>query len=77
MGENQIPKRLTVKDLISALSKLNPQANLVYSCDEEGNRFEYVYYSPTVGKFHDGEFTAKHEAQTYKSLEGEEVVCIN
>lgn len=71
---------ITVKDLIHHLESLKkPNAGLIYSCDDEGNNFCPVFYTPTLGKFIDGEFHIKNDTNwvEYQKLGGEEVICIN
>lgn len=42
---------MTAKDLISVLSKYNPDTPLISASDDEGNSHSYVIFSPTVGEF--------------------------
>jgi len=67
--------RMTVGKLVDALVLLDRELPLVYSIDEEGNGFNYVYYHPTVGGFCNGEFTNDLEDDVYKN--GTKVVCVN
>ena len=39
----------TVKDLIKELKALDPNLPVIYAIDEEGNGFDYLYHSPTIG----------------------------
>jgi len=48
--------------------------NLVYSIDDEGNAFNYVYWDPTVGYYIDGEFLTEDQDN---GVGMENVVCIN
>jgi len=41
---------------LEELEKAYGNLDVVYACDEEGNRFTYVQFSPTTGKFDRGEF---------------------
>jgi hypothetical protein len=55
---------------------------LVFSKDDEGNGFNYIYYSPTVGTYdgkRDGEFTGFIEDEDDDEFAPYEhkVVCIN
>lgn len=72
-------KSRTITDLITDLEAIKEEhgdLNLVYSRDEEGNSFDYVYFSPSVGHFADRDFS------TYEFMdEGDDrpvnAVCIN
>lgn len=73
-------KPITVKDLIHHLKSLKkPNAELVYSCDDEGNSYSPVFYTPILGKFVDGEFFTKDGLSKieYDKLGSKEVICIN
>ena len=48
--------------------------DVVYSIDDEGNRFESVYCFPDVGYFDDGEFTSSLDADNW---EDNNAICIN
>jgi hypothetical protein len=66
---------MKLKDYISHLrniAKNHPDLEVVYSADDEGNKYSTVYYSPTVGKF-DGE-TFSTEAIGNKKPNA---VCVN
>lgn len=57
---------------IAELAKKHPTAEVVFAGDNEGNSFEKVVYSPTPGKYKDGEFTPYTEVtQEVNSI------CIN
>jgi hypothetical protein len=50
---------MTLKEYIKELKKLEklyPNAQLVYSSDDEGNSFEKVHMGPTAGMFEGREF---------------------
>lgn len=34
---------------IAALAKKHPDLEVAYACDDEGNKFDYVRYSPQAG----------------------------
>lgn len=67
---------MTLENYIKVLTKLvqdNPNAGnyeVVYSADDEGNRFEPVRYAPIIGKYEDGDFS------DWSTL-GSNAVCIN
>jgi hypothetical protein len=69
---------MTLKEYISELQKIEekyPDIQLVYSSDAEGNRFEEVFYTPSLGHFEDAEFIEKDS----EDFEDREInaVCIN
>ena len=53
---------MKLKEYIKELNKIikeNPEAKnltVIYARDEEGNGFEEVYYTPSIGYFNDYEF---------------------
>ena len=56
---------------------------LVYSKDDEGNGFDYIYYSPTVGTYDGkrsgefrGDFDPEEDDDEFGAYENK-VVCIN
>ena len=62
---------MRLKDFINKLEKV-----VVYSADDEGNYFNQVHYSPTIGVFNDEDFTPVREDfyECYLELNS---VCIN
>lgn len=76
---------MTLKEYIATLTvieKEHPDLILVYSSDSEGNSFEEVYYSPTIGKFEDGEFRTYtgeegEDEEDYVDLSDVNAVCLN
>lgn len=54
---------------IAALAKAHPDADVVYSADDEGNNFQQVYYAPSVGRFTHREFE--------QTTDNPNAVCIN
>jgi len=67
-------KRIKVKDLIKHLKEMPQDANCVYACDEEGNNFQYVYFTPTLGHFDECEFTSIADEEEGRKPNA---VCIN
>ena len=66
---------MTLKKYINDLQKWAneyPDLQVVYSCDEEGNRFSPVFYSPVVGEFKNG-----NEFDTEFSGGKPNAICIN
>lgn len=58
---------------VAALAKIAekyPDADVVYSRDDEGNGYQEVYFTPTPGLFNDGEFEKKSGKKV-------NAVCIN
>jgi hypothetical protein len=57
---------------LQKIAETNPNVEVVYASDSEGNNFDRVYFTPSLGKFEDGVFS---------DLEIEEkeinAVCIN
>ena len=57
---------MTLKEYMRVLKKIAKEygtdLEVVYSKDDEGNKFELVHYSPSVGKF---------------EVFSEDVVCVN
>jgi len=50
---------MKLKEYIANLQEIcnkYPNLKVIYSSDEEGNNFDEVCYSPTIGKFKNGEF---------------------
>ena len=74
---------MKVKELIEHLKKMPQNADCIYAIDEEGNGYEKVFYSPTLGKFkqcgrgsRNGYF-CDNENLTDDMKDGETTVCIN
>jgi hypothetical protein len=57
---------------LQKIAETNPNVEVVYASDSEGNNFDRVHFTPSLGKFEDGVFS---------DLEIEEkeinAVCIN
>jgi hypothetical protein len=71
-------KGMKIKEYIAALQKIAdkyPDADTVYSCDDEGNRFSHVHFTPTVGNFNGDEFYSKKDAKEQGLAIN--AVCIN
>ena len=49
-----------------------PDAEVVYSCDDEGDRFSFVNYEPTTGKYYEDE--SEFDSDTEGSINA---VCVN
>ena len=68
---------MTVKEYIEnllAVTKENPAllaAEAIYACDDEGNAHHKVHFTPTPGKYEDGEFDDNPVDKKYNAL------CIN
>lgn len=70
----------TVGDLKKNLEKYPDSMPLVTASDSEGNSFDYVYYTPTPGKFDGQDFvsdTEEKDAEFKTKLKGKKVLCIN
>jgi len=61
---------------INALAEVYPDAEAIYSIDDEGNTFFPVQYEPSAGQYERGEF---YPADNDFYEEGKEIthVCIN
>jgi hypothetical protein len=51
---------------INEMAELYPNAEVIYSADEEGNRFGKVFFTPSVGRYDEIEeefipYDAKHK----------------
>lgn len=75
---------MKLKDYIKGLNefvKENPEAlelEVVTSCDDEGNSYNTVYYSPSVGIYEDREFIPLESYEDYEREEDEtNAVCVN
>jgi hypothetical protein len=68
-------------DGLLLLVKENPEYQdfeVVYSVDDEGNRFSPICYDPTVGFYEDGEFYCPHEFKDFDLTEEKpNSICIN
>ena len=66
---------------LKSLIKDNPKlanATAVYSRDDEGNGFQEVFYSPSVGVFEDGEFMDPDDYESVMDVKKESnAVCVN
>lgn len=56
-------------DHLKDILEFNGDLNVVYSCDEEGNNFEEVFYAPSVGFYSENEFSDEEDEIN--------AVCIN
>lgn len=41
---------------LQQVAKKYPKAKVIYAIDEEGNGYDEVFFTPTPGRFEDGEF---------------------
>jgi hypothetical protein len=67
---------------LQQMVKENPELKnyeVVYSADDEGNQFQVVYFSPTVGQYKDGEFMTSGDLESFDmdSNFKNNAVCIN
>ncbi len=52
-----------VDDIIKDLKNIREEygnIDLIYASDSEWNRFDFVYYSPSIGNFNGCDFTQKN-----------------
>jgi hypothetical protein len=75
-------------DQLNKLVEENPQVkdfDVIYSIDEEGNAYDKIYFSPTIGNFSGDQFRTQDYIEEFneeypdEKLENLEVnsVCIN
>ncbi len=68
---------MTLKEYITDLQKIckkNPDLEVIYSTDDEGNGYGRVFYSPTLGYFENGEFTSEENSEENDSYKLNAVV---
>jgi len=54
---------------LQGMVKENPELKnyeVVYSADDEGNQFQAVYFSPTVGQYKHGEFMTSGDLESFE-----------
>lgn len=70
---------MKLRELIKKLSKLDQNAIVIYSSDDEGNTHDKVIYSPSEGYYSSGEFYSAEELKEEGLLKKDfkKVVCIN
>ncbi len=68
---------MKVKEMISNLKKMPQNAQVVYSCDDEGNNFQSVFYAPSKGFVVSSEFIPLKNASEEMVKKEQLVVCIN
>ena len=62
--------------ILKDIEQTNPDATVVYSCDEEGNNFGEVHYHPALGRF--DRYGCWHTEGDLEETGGEvNAVCIN
>ena len=71
---------MKLKDFLKNINELVKQnkelleLEVVYSVDDEGNEFQKVVFSPSIGTYEDGEFMVFEEDSHKGDLN---VICIN
>lgn len=76
---------MKLKEYLDNLNKMvkdNPELlemNVIYSRDDEGNGFQEVYFTPTLGIFKDGEFYSNEADFEEYGLKPDDknAICIN
>ena len=69
---------MTFKDYVKNVNKFlkdHPESascQVIYSADDEGNRFQPVLYTPSIGTYEDMEFNGNTDNNVYPNA-----VCIN
>jgi len=80
-------KNRTVSDLIKDLEEIKAihgDLPLIYAKDDEGNDFDYVFFSPTPGYFDDDACEFIDDVEDFNSMRDEDdkeltinAVCVN
>lgn len=74
---------MKLKEYIKSLQKLvkeNPDAAnylVVYAKDDEGNGFEELNFTPSIGEYGDGDFISEESDEEWVQGHGRNAVCIN
>jgi len=58
---------------ITKLVEKHPDATMVFSSDDEGNRFDEVRFNPTTGRFVNGNWEPNDSTKEFKV----NAVCVN
>ena len=69
---------MTLKQYIEVLTDIekdHPNAKLIFSCDDEGNRFSEVFYQPAAGHYDGCDWETEAELEEAGSKVN--AVCIN
>ena len=75
------PEPTTLREYIAHLRKYTRKYGdlpVVYSRDDEGNGFQHIFYTPTLGHFDDwgGEFSQYESNDPENKCEKEDINCI-
>jgi len=65
---------------LQEIAEKYPNIDVIYSCDDEGNRYGEVGFSPSVGRYKDGEWISESQFEEFEE-DGDKLVvnsvCIN
>ena len=80
--KKQQQQTVTLQEYIKELQKMNRKHKnlvVVYSCDDEGNSYDTVVYSPSVGSHRDRQFHAYNPDDPENECDKDDInaVCLN
>ena len=67
-------------EILNEMVKDNPEIleyDVIYSSDDEGNNFDFVNYSPTVGEFKEEEFGRGYYTFNSQAEINKNAICLN
>tara|TARA_Y100000593_G_C4218134_1_gene290357 strand:+ start:648 stop:854 length:207 start_codon:yes stop_codon:yes gene_type:complete len=59
---------------LNAMANEHPDVEVVYACDEEGNRFSKTYFAPSLGHLNGDYFEDQKDLDDKSKIN---VVCLN
>ena len=62
-------------EVLTDIERTHPNAKLIFSCDDEGNRFSEVHYQPALGYYDGCDWETEGELEETGSKVN--AVCIN
>jgi len=62
-------------EVLTDIEQSHPDAKLIFSCDDEGNRFSEVHYQPALGHYDGCDWETEGDLETTGSKVN--AVCIN
>lgn len=71
---------MLLKDYIKKLKEIakeNPDLEVIYSKDSEGNSFGPVAHTPSIGSYKDGEFINDDGTEEYSQQFKTNSICLN
>lgn len=64
-------------EVIQGLASLFPNAEIIYSKDDEGNNYKPVHFYPAAGRYIDGEFQVFGDADIIITSKEVNAICVN